>query len=743
MVSVLEATYETESAPVSVIICTYTEDRLDDTLSAIGSCSNQDVAPREIIVVVDHNPRLAAYLSRALKGVRVIENEESRGLSGARNTGVRAATSEIVAFLDDDARARPGWISSIAVAYEDSDVIAFGGAAHPNWPEKQPAWFPNEYGWVVGCSFVGQPTSRGPVRNLMGCNMSFRRSVFDLAGGFAAEIGRVGKRPAGCEETEFCIRLSQTHPSGTIIFDPTHGVDHRVTRDRTTWRYFLHRCWSEGNSKAIVSRLAGRVAGLSTERSYASKVLSKGFVANLLGAVRRLAPLEATRSGAILVGFGATVFGYLVGSIRGVDSGQVPRPVAQPAGAPGAPTTMAIPAKVVLADLADPSPDIAPVRPDGSTYQLARILGMAQGQPLGFVDIPLESGGVSGAEVQRRLVEAFGDVHPLFPTRAPNTTDLLATTVVIPTTWSRPLLLERCLDTLVVQDHPNYEVLVVDNRAPSDRTDYPDWPALSDPRVRIIAEPKPGASAARNAGFAQATGVVVAFTDDDVEVDPGWLGAVARCFGRFPDVDCVTGLVLPRELETPAQVLFERYGGFGKGFHGRTFPAAGATSPLFPYAAGMFGSGNNVAFRADALRAIGGYDENLGPGTAAHAGEDLALFVTLMTSGRALAYEPSAIIHHYHRSTFEELKSQVHDYGVGLTAMLTSLVMKDPRHLYGIARRVPQGIALLVRPASTRNAHRMAGYPKELVRAEIAGMVRGPFAYLWALWSSPRGTRRP
>ena len=177
MVSVLEATYETESAPVSVIICTYTEDRLDDTLSAIGSCSNQDVAPREIIVVVDHNPRLAAYLSRALQGVRVIENEESRGLSGARNTGVRAATSEIVAFLDDDARARPGWISSIAVAYEDSDVIAFGGAAHPNWPEKQPAWFPNEYGWVVGCSFVGQPATDSALEQRRATHSRSARSI--------------------------------------------------------------------------------------------------------------------------------------------------------------------------------------------------------------------------------------------------------------------------------------------------------------------------------------------------------------------------------------------------------------------------------------------------------------------------------------------------------------------------------------------------------------------------------------
>ena len=325
---------------------------------------------------------------------------------------------------------------------------------------------------------------------------------------------------------------------------------------------------------------------------------------------------------------------------------------------------------------------------------------------------------------------------------APEAVGLPRATVVVPSNVARADQLLRCVKSLSDLDYPDFEVLVVDNR----RGDLSgDWPVsrLRDlPRVKILNEPRPGASAARNAGLRARPARIIAFTDDDTVAHPLWLRALATRLAQG-DASCVTGLVAASELETPAQMWFEQYGGFGKGFrpvlHDLERPPA--RSPLFPYSAGMFGSGNNVAFDTEALRMLGGFDERLGPGTPTRAGEDLALFVATLWSGRRIAYEPSAIVHHTHRRSYAELRTQVHDYGMGLTGMLTSLVVNDPRHLVNIVRRLPEGIRLVMSPSSEKNTHRGPGYPRQLVFLELAGMLKGPGAYWRAQRkdSAPRG----
>ena len=305
-----------EVPDVSVVICAHTEQRWDDTLAAVASVRAQSLAARETIVVVDHNPVLYERLKSALAGVTVVENREERGLSGGKNTGVALARGEIVAFLDDDAVAEPGWLRFFADSYADPCVLGVGGLTLPLWETRRPAWFPGEFDWVVGCTYVGMPPARAPVRNLLGGNASFRREVFGVIGGFSSGIGRsAGKRPLGCEETEFCIRLGQRVRGSVLLFDHRAVIWHRVPAARCGFAYFRARCYAEGLSKALVTRSVGAADGLSSERRYTTRTLPRGVARGLADACRgQLTGL--LRAGAIVVGLTATAAGYSAGSVR-------------------------------------------------------------------------------------------------------------------------------------------------------------------------------------------------------------------------------------------------------------------------------------------------------------------------------------------------------------------------------------------------------------------------------------------
>jgi GT2 family glycosyltransferase len=242
---------EPMSPEISAIICAYTDDRWDDVLAAVASVRAQRLQPFEIIVVVDHNPYLYGRLKSALRDVVVVENRQARGLSGGKNTGVAMARGDLVAFLDDDAVAEPNWLSFLGAAYAaDENVIGVGGLTRPLWETQRPAWFPEEFDWVVGCTFVGREPGR--VRNLLGGNASFRREVFDIAGGFPSHIGRCAamRRPLGCEETEFCIRLGRLCPGSVFVYDARAVIWHRVPAVRCRFSYFRSRCYAEGLSNA-------------------------------------------------------------------------------------------------------------------------------------------------------------------------------------------------------------------------------------------------------------------------------------------------------------------------------------------------------------------------------------------------------------------------------------------------------------------------------------------------------------
>ncbi|GHA89523.1 glycosyl transferase family 2 [Streptomyces chryseus] len=302
----------------------YTEDRWEDILAAVDSVRRQSRPAAETLLVVDHNPALLERLSEEVRAnttpdeeVRVLANAGPRGLSAGRNTGIAAARGEIVAFLDDDAVAERDWLRHFAEGYEDPRVMAVGGRTEPAWASgRRPHWFPEEFDWIVGCTYRGLPPGRVRVRNVLGGNASFRRSAFEVVGGFATGIGRDGdKRPLGCEETELCIRLTRALPDAVLLIDDRSVIHHKVPAVRERFGYFRTRAYAEGLSKALVARSVGMGKGLESERRYTTRVLPAGVARGLRDAALGR-PGGAGRAGAIVAGVAAAAGGYVLGSLR-------------------------------------------------------------------------------------------------------------------------------------------------------------------------------------------------------------------------------------------------------------------------------------------------------------------------------------------------------------------------------------------------------------------------------------------
>ena len=310
---------------VSVIICAYTEKRLEELCAAVQSVQQQAVQPREIIVVIDYNPSLLKQVQTHLVAVLVMENTQAKGASGSRNSGIAVAQGEIVIFLDDDAIAEPRWLEHLLAPYQEPKVIGVGGKIEPQWIADRPNWFPNEFLWVVGCTYTGMPIKKATVRNVIGANMSVRTCALTHVGGFRASFGNnkggttSGNKwlhhHAGDEETELCMRITQTHPESIWFYTPSATVKHCVSVQRTHLSYFLWRCYDEGLGKALLVGIHNTQTGLAAERTYTFKTLPRGIVRGLKETFVHGDLGGAARAGAIVMGLAATVVGYLVGRV--------------------------------------------------------------------------------------------------------------------------------------------------------------------------------------------------------------------------------------------------------------------------------------------------------------------------------------------------------------------------------------------------------------------------------------------
>jgi GT2 family glycosyltransferase len=721
---------------VSVVVCCYTEDRWDDICGALGSVLPQLREGDELVVAVDHAPELADRVRAWFPEAVVVENTQARGLSGARNTGIAAARAEIVAFLDDDATAESDWLDRLLAPYERPEVVAVGGRVVPRWDAGRPAWFPEEFDWVVGCTYAGHP-GEGEIRNVIGANMSFRREVFAELGGFDDRVGRIGKLPSGCEETELCIRVRQRRPGAVIWYSPDAVVHHRVRPERATRAYFRRRCVAEGGSKTRVSKLVGARDGLSSERSYATRTLPLAAARDLRlafngGGRSALARVGMRASGVALTSAGFAKTRVAMREPRTTDAAV--RPDYRPA-------------LVGHVDLASPGPLEGGTSISGAPYERAFLLVRDHGRPCGTLEVELPEGGLTEQEIKERLRDAIEQREVVVMPRdeapvsisTPWLTSKTPRVTVVVATVGRPQQLRRCIESILACDYPAFDVLIVDNSPDSEHKLPPEDLSSLGHRVSWTWESTPGLACAHNRALREVTAPIVAFTDDDVVVDSHWLSRLVAGFGVAPDVGCVTGMIFPLELETGAQALVEQSVGFNKGFEQRLFRDDRSTvdDPLFPYAAGRFGSGANMAFRTEALLAVGGFDPALGTGTRARGGDDLAAFFDIVSNGHALVYEPAAVIFHAHRRDEAALGRQAFSYGAGLTAYLMKTIMNRPARVVDIAGRLPAGLRYALGSDSAKNARLPDDYSRGLVRRERAGMIVGPVLY----FASRRATR--
>ena len=418
---------------------------------------------------------------------------------------------------------------------------------------------------------------------------------------------------------------------------------------------------------------------------------------------------------------------------------------------------------VIECDIAEGIPAVMAPRSGAQAQILVRFFS----EPLGALKELLPAEGISPSdlahvivrEFEPELKERFADCGltwdgrlPIDGLKPPRIPRFLAgrervmregpSITAVVCTRNRSEGLARLLGTLIGQEYKRLRILVVDNAPSDDRTRQVVRAVANEHRTDIdyVVEPRPGLSWARNRAVDVSDGDVVAWIDDDECCDRWWAAELARGYVEVPDASAVSGVLLPGELVTESQIWFENFNGIcqRRGFTRAVFSPATAheQSPLYPLP--PFGTGGNMSFRREVLKQIGGFDPALGAGTITQGGEDTAALSAVLLAGGTIVYQPTAIVHHYHRREYEAFRRQLQGYGRGLTSFYISTILRRPHSVVGLLRLSSQAAKDQFSSRSQRRTVLSSEFPRDLLRANRIGLLQGPFAYAVARWQAHR-----
>ncbi|MBM2832869.1 MAG: putative glycosyltransferase [Candidatus Brocadiaceae bacterium] len=404
------------------------------------------------------------------------------------------------------------------------------------------------------------------------------------------------------------------------------------------------------------------------------------------------------------------------------------------------------PIKVMDIELSSPILSVEGV----NGYELLQVLVRLHGVPIGYVKIPVTQGICTSAVISKAILEKLSHAiirhllcdslmaqpkpgglriddllnvpHPVY-----NGTFPLITVAVC--TRDRVSDLARCLDSLNGLDYPTLDILVIDNAPAGDATERLVRATYTN--VRYVLEPRPGLDWARNRAIIESRGEIIAYTDDDVVVDSGWAKALANVFIENPEVMAVTGLVVPYELETEAQMLFEQNGGFGRGFERkwcRVDCESGERAATRHAGTGKYGTGANMAYRRSLFDMIGGFDPALDVGTATNGGGDLEMFFRILKKGYTLVYEPSAMVRHCHRRDYARLRAQITTWGTSFSAYLVQSISAYPDERVAFIRLGLHELWLQVRRLLISCAF-PSHFPRDIILARLRASFSGLQSY--------------
>ena len=379
-------------------------------------------------------------------------------------------------------------------------------------------------------------------------------------------------------------------------------------------------------------------------------------------------------------------------------------------------------------------------------YGSVRALVRLHGVPLGCVSVPVRSGHVpartladaiasrlAGPALDHLLYDHLrgpgawrGAIGDLLANPCPRWNGPVPLMTVAVCTRGRPALLARCLGALGRLEYPARDLLVVDNA----RTDTATEDVVNaHPGVRYTCEPRPGLDRARNRAIVEARGELLAYTDDDAVPDPSWARALAAAFASAPDVMAVTGSVVPLVLDTEAQELFERAGGFGMGFAPRVYRAPRRLAIARYGEAGQLGTGANMAFRRTVFDTVGPFDPALDVGTVTNGGGDIEMLFRVVHAGWALAYTPEALVRHDHRRDRESLRQQLRNNGIGFSAYVVRSILAHPGERLAFARVWLRWLLRWPVARLARSFLRPGPVPRDLLAAEVVGAFAGLLRY--------------